>query len=81
MTILGMLGIWGCCEYGDVGNTGNMTIIGVGVGVENANLRQDPDGQDDHSRSRIVRHNRQCQGQDPRQGRVRHSITLIRIDY
>jgi hypothetical protein len=31
-------------------------------------LRQDPHGQDHHPRGRVLRHNRQCQEQDPRQG-------------
>jgi len=32
-----------------------------------ADLRQDPHWQDHHTRSRIFRHNRQCQEQNPRQ--------------
>ena len=33
-----------------------------------ADFRQDPHRQDDHPRSRAVRHNRECQGEDPGQG-------------
>ena len=41
----------------------------IRLGDKHANLRQNTHRQDDHSRSRTKRHDRKCQGQDPRQGR------------
>ncbi|OTB13212.1 hypothetical protein K445DRAFT_337106, partial [Daldinia sp. EC12] len=35
---------------------------------KNADLREDPDGQDHHPRGGVFRHHRQCQVQDPGQG-------------
>ena len=36
---------------------------------ENADLCENPNGEDDNLRGRIIRHDRQCEGQDPGQGR------------
>ena len=38
--------------------------------LEDADLRQDPYGEDDHPRGGVFRHHRQCEGQDPGQGGV-----------
>jgi hypothetical protein len=38
---------------------------------QDADLREDPHGQDHHPRGRVLGHDRQCQGQDPGQGGVR----------
>uniref|UniRef100_A0A6V7QX63 Large ribosomal subunit protein eL40 domain-containing protein n=1 Tax=Ananas comosus var. bracteatus TaxID=296719 RepID=A0A6V7QX63_ANACO len=38
-------------------------------GGEDADLRENPNGEDHHPRGGEQRHHRQCQGQNPRQGR------------
>jgi Ubiquitin family len=44
---------------------------------KDANLRQDPYGEDDHPRGGIVRHHRQCQSQNSRQGRVSYFGAVV----
>eukprot|EP01116_Phalansterium_solitarium_P004106 TRINITY_DN14_c0_g1_i24.p1 TRINITY_DN14_c0_g1~~TRINITY_DN14_c0_g1_i24.p1 ORF type:complete len:314 (+),score=67.99 TRINITY_DN14_c0_g1_i24:92-1033(+) len=45
------------------------TLTGKTITLEvHADLRQDPDRQDDHARGRVERHDRQRQGEDPGQG-------------
>ena len=44
-------------------------MLRIAEPTNHADLREDPNGQDHHPRGRVLRHHRQCEGQDPRQGR------------